>query len=369
MAYSKSPTMGSKIFHSNKEVTSKMELTKSVSGVVFDDMFTTKLPTWDLLNASSVSFLNEKLTLNHSDDDTYVVMDMPDAQAFEVFLTYTPTAADDEGGLVLFNTSKQNYKLLEVADAALSDLENIKVVRNNADHFDLYMLRDGEFAYVDSVSKEINKIGFVLKAGDGDSFVPLEINRFVATTSETLRIEHALPNHRIEITTNGETLAGIVDDYGVVEFKLKHLIATYDVKIFDETDALASTQTATFAGGDVFYLASLLTIRESGADLSTATLNHMGSQTNGFLEKKYEIYNPMPLTVTNVFLRVKQYLNEFGYQLIDIAIDNQGSPGAYADTMTIQSISSEELVEFWIKVENTTAAEPTARFTIDLKHD
>lgn len=347
-----------------------MQLTKSESGVIYDDRFTTQNPEWGLLNAGSISFSNNKMTLNHSEQDTYAVMTIPaDAYAFEAFVNYTPTEIGDKAGLALYNTSTQNYKLLEVADAGLSDLENIKVIRTSPNNYDLYMLRDGIFEYIDSVAKDIEKIGFVMKAGDEVGFVPLEIERFVITKSEKLRIEEVIPGYRITLDNGAEVLEETADNFGVAEFALKHLISTYLVSIYNADNELVNTQTVELAGGDVFYLASLLTICESGVDLSTNTLNHMGSQQNGFLEKKYELHNPTTALVTNVVLNVIQYLSDFGYQLVDIALDDNGAASAYADTLTVPSINGGQTIDFWIKLDNTAAAQPTARFTIDLTHD
>lgn len=347
-----------------------MQLTKSESGVIYDDRFNTQNPEWGLLNAGSISFSDNKMTLNHSEQDTYAVMTIPqEAYAFEAFVNYTPTEEGDEAGLVLYNTSTQNYKLLEVADAELSDLENIKVIRTSPNNYDLYMLRDGVFEYIDSVAKDIEKIGFVMKAGDGADFVPLEVERFVITKSEKLRIEEVIPGYRITLDNGAEVLEMMADNFGVVEFTLKHLSGAYLVSIYNADDELVNTQTIELAGGDVFYLASLLTIRESGVDLATETLNYMGSQQNGFLEKKYELHNPTTALITNVVLNVIQYLSDFGHELVDIALDDSGAASVYADSLVIPSINSGETIEFWIKLDNTTAVQPTARFTIDLTHD
>ncbi|RJS60104.1 hypothetical protein [Bacillus sp. PK3_68] len=348
-----------------------MRIHKYSGGLVFDEKFDAIGPEWSTSDPANIKIENNALKLTHSSlRDVFILRDIPaSAGAFEADITYNPTAINDRGGLLLFNATNETAELLESEDAALSALENIKVIRNN-DTFNFYMQRNGLFELIDSVSYPFSKIGFVLKQGDAAEFVPLYVERFIATKSNCLQVKNLMSGYKVELISGMDIITGMSDVSGVVELTLPHLIMTGTLRIYDETNKLIDEKTADFAGGDIYYCGTFLEIRKEGTPLNEANPNGLGRMENGVLEVKLDVYNPTSIIANNIQLAVQQYSGQFGYEWADIAADIEGVPGIYQDTLHIPSIEGNSMVSFWIKVEkvDTSIDSDSVSFAISMEH-
>ncbi|OLN21697.1 hypothetical protein BTO30_13420 [Domibacillus antri] len=349
-----------------------MRLYRYSSGLVIDENFNSLGPDWSSTDPANTTIENGSLKLLHSTiRDVTVLRDVPaDANAFEATVNYTPTVEGDQGGLTLFNAANRKVELLEMADAALTPLDNIKVVRNG-DAYDFYMERGGVFEFIDTVKYNFLKIGFVLKKGNSSGYVPFYADRFIATKNDCLQVKNLLSGHSIELTSGTVVLSALAGTSGTVELALPHLIMNGTLRLYDDQGVLIGEQTADFVGGDVYYYGTFLEIRKNGVSLSESDPNELGRIQGGVLEAKLELYNPTASPVTNIVMKVEQYLGQFGSEWADIAPDNAGVPGTYADILNIPTIDGVQTVPFWVRIQQNTAITniDSVFFSIHLEHD
>ncbi len=351
----------------------KVRLYRYESGLIFDDHFDTLESYWDISNAAYTSIESSALKLSHDFlRDTIVLMDMPHYDCvFEAFITYTPTADGDKGGLIVYKSSNENVELLEVADDTLPPLSNVKVVKKG-DEYDFYMNRNGAWEYIDSAVYSFKKIGFVLKKGNGSGYFPLLVDRFLSTRNDKLTIDNLLPGYQaVLVLSTGSFAKTVSSGSSMVEFELPHLVVEGTLQIYNELNELIVEETDTFYGGDIYHYGSYLEIRQNGFPLSDVSLNEMGRFINNELEVKLELHNPANTTATNVLLQVQQYLSEFGYQWADIAADSGDVPDVYGDQLLIPSIGPGETIPFWVKLTKDDSVRDinSVYFSIYIEHD
>lgn len=341
---------------------------KKSSGLVFDEIF--NIDTWDLSNSSNVSVQDDTLFLLHGSLDTVALRDIPaEANFFEAIVDYTPTVSGDAGGLVLRKNTDEYVEMLEIKDLTQADLENIKAVRNG-EQYDLYMYRNENFEYIDSVVADFLKIGFVAKAGDS-SYEIFKVNRFVAAKNNELRITGLQEGLVVQLITDKKTLLATADVTGTAIIELEHVETIGTLQYLDSIGNTVYSLTDKFIGGDEYYIGSQLVIRQASKNLSTSSINNVGSIQSEKLELQLEVYNQTTLTIQNIRLTIRQYIQDEGYTWTRIAIDNNGLPGEYADNLAINSIGGEASQLFWIELkrpENSSATE-NIYFNIDLTHD
>lgn len=341
---------------------------KRSSGLVFDEAF--NINTWDLSNSSNVSVKDGALFLLHGSSDTVALRDIPaEANFFEAIVDYTPTLSGDAGGLVLRKNTDEYVEMLEVKDLMQADLENIKVIRNGA-QYDLYMYRNENFEFIDSVVADFLKFGFVAKAGDS-SYEVFKVNRFMAAKNNEIRITGLQEGLVVQLVTDKQTLSTTADVTGTAMIKLEHVEITGTLQYLDRDGNIVYSLTNKFIGGDEYYIGSQLVIRQASKNLSTSSINNVGSIQSEKLELQLEVYNPTTLTIQNIRLAIRQYIQDEGYTWTRISIDNNGLPGEYADLLTINSIDGGASQLFWIKLEKPESSTSTENlyFNIDLMHD
>ncbi|WP_338749764.1 hypothetical protein [Bacillus sp. FJAT-52991] len=348
-----------------------MRVYRYSSGLIFDEQFYSLGPEWNSTDPANTTIENGSLKLTHSFlRDVSILRDIPDeAGAFEAVVNYTPTVINDHAGLLLFNSSIETAELLESEDANLANLENIKIIKNE-NAFDLYMKRNESFEFIDAASYPFSKIGFIVKQGNGSGFVPLLVDRFIATKNDKLKIRNLYTGYRVELQLESNIFVATVGNAGIVEFTLPHLITGGILRIFDEFNHLIGEKTTEFVGGDIYYYGSFLELRKDGVPLSEVDPNDIGNIGSGILEEKLELYNPTSFVVTNVQIQVKQYLSEFGYEWADIAADESGVSGIYSDILSIQELQGQTSVPFWVKIEQGGQTDQQEIFfSIEIEHD
>lgn len=347
-------------------------LYRAKSGVVFDDTFSNvQIGAEYLINDTAhVGITLDGLRLTHSNiRDIRVLRDIPDeAGAVEVFTTYTPVLEHDKAGFILFDTADTTAQLLEYKDDRLSDLTNIKVVRNG-NVFDLFMKHDA-FLHVDSVEHPFNKFGFITKRGQTD-YEPMLIHRFLCTTSPNFIVRNLDEGFSVELATTDQVFSGIAGIDGRVSIPFDHLVQTGTLSIKDANGLVLSEISADFFAGDEWCFGSYLVLRKDGINLDTLTPTELGRISNNALEIQLELYNPSTATALDIELAVAKYNSLFGNEWADVAYDENGSAGGYSDALYYEELLPSGSKYFWVKLERTAAvtSQSVMNFCIELKHE
>ncbi len=348
------------------------------SGLIFKDDFDTFDSRWSASPVGSYSLIDRKgyfRMLHNVSRDTLLLADLPNEKefAFEVSADYTPTHEDDKGGIIVWKNGEENIEFLETEDGTRETTELKWMACKDNEDWTFFSDYGEGFNFYDSDRMNCSKFGVVLKKGSNSKFVNLDIDSIIATRGRKLTIANIAPNISVQmedefgvIIFNGNTgyNTGIQITLPSLEFTGKVILTNVEGK---ELGVIKTT----FYGGDVYGFGSNLEIKFSGEELSTLAQTRLPDMISGKSEIMLELVNPSVARANNVNLSIAQYEDKFGWSWADLALDSNGKPGQYQDSINIPYVNPEKTIKFWLKVTKGTDYVGLAplQFQIHLEHE
>ncbi|PKR92775.1 hypothetical protein [Bacillus toyonensis] len=348
------------------------------SGLIFKDDFDTFDSRWIASPVGSYSLIDRKgnfRMLHNVSRDTLLLADLPNEKefAFEVSADYTPTHEDDKGGIIVWKNGEENIEFLETEDGTRETTELKWMACKDSEDWTFFSDYGEGFNFYDSDRMNCSKFGVVLKKGSNSKFINLDIDSIIATRGRKLTIANIAPNISVEmedefgrIIFNGNTgyNTGIQITLPSLEFAGKVILKNVEGK---ELGVIKTT----FYGGDVYGFGSNLEIKFSGEELSTLAQTRLPDMISGKSEIMLELVNPSVARANNVNLSIAQYEDKFGWSWADLALDCNGKPGQYQDSIKIPYVDPENTMKFWLKVTKGTDYVGLAplQFQIHLEHE
>ncbi|MFB5560249.1 hypothetical protein [Bacillus cereus] len=348
------------------------------SGLIFKDDFDTFDSRWIASPVGSYSLIDRKgyfRMLHNVSRDTLLLADLPNEKefAFEVSADYTPTHEDDKGGIIVWKNGEENIEFLETEDGTRETTELKWMACKDNEDWTFFSDYGEGFNFYDSDRMSCSKFGVVLKKGSNSKFVNLDIDCIIATRGRKLTIANIAPNISVKmedkfggIIFNGNTgyNTGIQITLPSLEFTGKVILTNVEGK---ELGVIKTT----FYGGDVYGFGSNLEIKFSGEELSTLAQTRLPDMISGKSEIMLELVNPSVARANNVNLSIAQYEDKFGWSWADLALDSNGKPGQYQDSINIPYVNPEKTIKFWLKVTKGTDYVGLAplQFQIHLEHE
>ncbi|MGD6999031.1 hypothetical protein ACQCWD_20890 [Bacillus thuringiensis] len=348
------------------------------SGLIYKDDFDTFDSRWIASPVGSYSLIDRKgyfRMLHNVSRDTLLLADLPNEKefAFEVSADYTPTHEDDKGGIIVWKNGEENIEFLETEDGTRETTELKWMACKDNEDWTFFSDYGEGFNFYDSDRMNCSKFGVVLKKGSNSKFINLDIDSIIATRGRKLTIANIAPNISVEmedefgkIIFNGNTgyNTGIQITLPSLEFAGKVILKNVEGK---ELGVIKNT----FYGGDVYGFGSNLEIKFSGEELSTLAQTRLPDMISGKSEIMLELVNPSVARANNVNLSIAQYEDKFGWSWADLALDSNGKPGQYQDSINIPYVNPEKTIKFWLKVTKGTDYVGLAplQFQIHLEHE
>ncbi|VXC86383.1 conserved hypothetical protein [Bacillus mycoides] len=348
------------------------------SGLIFKDDFDTFDSRWIASPVGSYSVIDRKgyfRMLHNVSRDTLLLADLPNEKefAFEVSADYTPTHEDDKGGIIVWKNGEENIEFLETEDGTRETTELKWMACKDNEDWTFFSDYGEGFNFYDSDRMNCSKFGVVLKKGSNSKFANLDIDSIIATRGRKLTIANIAPNISVQmqdefggIIFNGNTgyNTGIQITLPSLEFTGKVILTNVEGK---ELGVIKTT----FYGGDVYGFGSNLEIKFSGEELSTLAQTRLPDMISGKSEIMLELVNPSVARANNVNLSIAQYEDKFGWSWADLALDSNGKPGQYQDSINIPYVNPENTIKFWLKVTKGTDYVGLAplQFQIHLEHE
>ncbi|WP_173602560.1 hypothetical protein [Bacillus cereus] len=348
------------------------------SGLIFKDDFDTFDSRWIASPVGSYSLIDRKgyfRMLHNVSRDTLLLADLPNEKefAFEVSADYTPTHEDDKGGIIVWKNGEENIEFLETEDGTRETTELKWMACKDNEDWTFFSDYGEGFNFYDSDRMNCSKFGVVLKKGSNSKFVNLDIDSIIATKGRKLTIANIAPNISVQmedefggIIFNGNTgyNTGIQITLPSLEFTGKVILTNVEGK---ELGVIKTT----FYGGDIYGFGSNLEIKFSGEELSTLAQTRLPDMISGKSEIMLELVNPSVARANNVNLSIAQYEDKFGWSWADLALDSNGKPGQYQDSINIPYVNPEKTIKFWLKVTKGTDYVGLAplQFQIHLEHE
>lgn len=354
-----------------------MSLFKRIDGRLRDDVFTNTLPGGYIVSPlNRFSFTGTALQLQHDNiDDVRVLVDLIGPCAIEITADYTPAEMNDTGGLILFSDADRTAEFLESVDN--SQTQNVlrwRVKSGNGKDWDFFADSGNGFSFIDSVLEFTpKKAGVVLSKGNGPGFVPLNLKRITIAASDTLIVGNISDGQIVEVLDDtNAVIASTIAYNGLASVVLPRLLITGKLRVKSGTTVIEEVS-GQFSGGDRYDSGSTLKIIKDTTtkeELSVTDLSDLGLMMNGVLEKKFYLYNPSGTSAFNPSVAISAYNVAFGYQWADVAKDVSGTPGVYADLISLPTITAGSMAAFWIRVvqgNDYSGFEPL-KFAIELQH-
>ncbi|AXR16950.1 MULTISPECIES: hypothetical protein [unclassified Bacillus (in: firmicutes)] len=348
------------------------------SGLIYKDDFDTFDSRWIASPVGSYSLIDRKgyfRMLHNVSRDTLLLADLPNEKefAFEVSADYTPTHEDDKGGIIVWKNGEENIEFLETEDGTRETTELKWMACKDNEDWTFFSDYGEGFNFYDSDRMNCSKFGVVLKKGSNSKFINLDIDSIIATRGRKLTIANIAPNISVQmedefgvIIFNGNTgyNTGIQITLPSLEFTGKVILTNVEGK---ELGVIKTT----FYGGDVYGFGSNLEIKFSGEELSTLAQTRLPDMISGKSEIMLELVNPSVARANNVNLSIAQYEDKFGWSWADLALDSNGKPGQYQDSINIPYVNPEKTIKFWLKVTKGTDYVGLAplQFQIHLEHE
>jgi hypothetical protein len=361
----------------NKVGDGSVGLYKTVSGFIFDDFFASfDYSRWTPSPSTAITYTEGNLALHHSDIETTVLFDLPTAERsllIEVTADYIPTLEGDEGGIVVMATSEDRLEFVESLHTTTAEYSRWRAKKHN-DTWSFYADRGYGWEMFDYTTFIASKAGIILKNND-PSFIDLNLRRILFCKGDTVKVGNLATGYTAYLCdTEGYTVAESTVQPGYTGVDLTLPTIPYDgiLKVFDvDGEQLAEFPTSNIYGGDVFLFGTDLEVWWNGEELATDTPTWLGAMYNGVIEVKMELKNPTTNTwADQISLGIKQYMDKFGYQWADVALDIDGEAGEYSDRIELGALAPDESKFFWVKVVrdgNYFGIEPTF-FNLDINH-
>lgn len=351
-----------------------MSLFKKEEGLIFDDNFTEATSRWVLSPQSHCFFKDGCLRLAHSEVETVAMFELPlrDSLLIEVSADYIPESEGDEGGLLVWKSSTNRLDFLESMHTTTGEYA-VWRAKKKGNQWYFYARKNGVWEFFDSATLDAKWAGVVLNNFSAD-YKDMLVNRVVVCESDSVTISNIDDTFSIELYDSGGVMLsqfGVEPDGGGVEIMLPEIPFTGSIKLYKDGNLEDIVESITMYGGDVFVYGYDLDIYWDGTQLSDVNTNYLGKLMFNELTEKMVLVNNSPFTTENISISLRQYKEDVGWEYVDIALDEAGSPGLFSDSILIGTLNPGENREFWVKITKTDfdyfCIKP-AHFYVDVYH-
>lgn len=346
-----------------------MSLYKLYSGLIFDDKFEDLDPRWVLSPSNAVEHDKDKscLVLHHNSTgrSTNVLCPLPQQEEnllFQAHIEYFPTEIGDEGGIVVWRSATEKVEFLESVDyLSKEDYTVLRAVKHN-NLWSFFAHNGNSWELFDStVCVDPTMIGFVLKGEPiNQQYVPLKVMRAILCKGTGITIGNLSHRSVVQLLDEGGNVVvedQVPENFSGIEITLPTIPFRGRIQILEESHlgnlvvVSELDEVTDMYGGDVYLRGTALKIYFEGKELSKVRPNNIGSMKNNQIEHKMTVVNPTYSVAENVQIRIAVYNDSFGWTWADLALDDNGSPSEYHDTMiNLGTIGPNESKDFWVRV-------------------
>ncbi|GED68092.1 hypothetical protein BRE01_17940 [Brevibacillus reuszeri] len=350
------------------------------SGFIYEDHFDSPSldSQWNMTpNDSTRWSLSESsgsLRLKSGAQPLYLFLDVLSSIkqfVFDVKNSYNPTEPGNTGGIAVFADSKDFFHIEEYYDSSLGTAKSypwLRLVRS-LNTYSAYWSDDGVIWNIIG-SEEFNrlapKIGIYLASSSNDYLDAQQVRVF---SLPEITVSNLSPNTFVELLdSQGNVVDAKTCRTGNTSIRFdmtKHPIPFTGSLRFIEADgktAISSSETFEMWGGDEYSFSPSLTlffidVENNEVQLQDNTEEFLGHMLQGqYREIKMLARNTMKSgTFTNIKAVLTAYAGTDQYKrLVEVAPDNQGTPGKWSDTFTLpDTVPGQEHV-FWARISRET---------------
>lgn len=298
------------------------------------------------------------LNLLHGSSTTYMLRELPSEAVLEMRNTYNPKTSGDYGGFVAYVTDSEKLELLEYYNEEMGTTLTFPYVRmvKKEDEYEGYGSQDGKNWDIRGSIKFPNATLWGVEL-EGETGETLKIHALSVYKNTKLKFR-ALPlGSKVEvydIRGDSPELLGVIEDCGyeeelsVFEYPMPLKI---EVKVYDENGELtAEGSHDEVFGGDVFHCGNFLEVYYNGEPLDVHQ-NDFGYIDSFYKDFRLELRNMIGVPHDNVNIAIQKYMDEFGWEWVEICEDVNGVPsGNFKKSMLISQVPADGSVFFWARI-------------------
>lgn len=336
-----------------------MGVFRAESGLVFDDTLGVLSSRWTVSPSDKFNIQAGGLNVSHSSDESIMLTDIPqeDELVLEVLADYVPERDADEGGIVVWKSSAYRLDFLESKDSVVPTEYSRWRAHKQGNRWSFSACKNRVWELFDETMFSATRFGVTLKGIPSDGFKDMLLKRIVLAKGTNLLVGNLIEQQVVEVLDNTNTKifeAKTPATETAIEFPLPYMPFAGTVVIKKSTGELLEQFTATdFYGGDKLFLGADLTLLHGGNPVSKFDSTFLGRLMNGRIQEKFTLRNDSAFTVKNTAVSVIQYRQDKGYTYADIAPDNNGAPGTFADVIPVGVLAQGQSMDFWLKIEKT----------------
>jgi len=268
----------------------------------------------------------------------------------EVQVQYSPAGADDGAGLTLWASPDDALYLSVITGGDPYERLRIKAVNDRCEAYGCSSAK-GYWEIIGTAFVSPDMTLGLYAEGTSTAIV----SRFSLTKDDRIYIGNAPAGATaIVYDSAGQPicLAGVINGTAVLPAQTA-LIFDGTIELRDAGGILlASTGLTTIAGGNIYWYNMLnLNVYLDGNLLDYSLETSLGPLEGGFIKKKLEIENPSDTAISGLVVRGIMYHGYHGYEWVRFAPDVDGTPGEYAESVTIDVLEPYGVKTFWLKIE------------------
>jgi hypothetical protein len=307
------------------------------------------------------------LDISHGENTAFLLREVPENAVLEMRNIYNPVEVYDFGGFVAYVSDSHRLELLEYFNEQTGTTLSYPVVRmvKKGNEYEGYGSQDnrnwdirGSIEFADATLWGVELEGLL-----GET---LKINTLALYKTTSLKFRALPQGGKVEVYDITDPLnPALINEASEVGFEADVSVFGYvmplsiNVKVFNELGELVASDDHTDVfGGDVYHCGNFLEVYYAGRPLDTYQ-NDFGYINDFYKDFKLELRNMISVEHTNVNVEIKRYLEEFGWEWVEICKDFGGLPdGSFQKVLTFDSIAADGSVFFWVRI--TRSSVPVA---------
>ena len=318
---------------------------------------------WQLhpsVNRFHIDRTEGSLVISHGEQTAFLLREMPENIVMEMTNTYNPIDIYDFGGFVAYVTEQHRLELLEYYNEDIGTTVSFPWVRmvKKDKEYEGYGSEDGrnwdirgsiEFPEATLWGVELEGL-----AGQELRIHTLTLYKNTELLFRALPLGGRIEVYNLEDEDNPELIEERSNtDYeervSVFEFPMP--MKKIGVKVYDEEDELvADDEHENVYGGDVYHCGNFLEVYYAGRPLDTYQ-NNFGYINSFYKDFQLELRNMIGVPHLNVNLEIKRYLEEFGWEWVEVCHDDNGAPsGIFGKTLLFDEVPASGSIPFWVRI-------------------
>lgn len=286
------------------------------------------------------------LFLKDIEEDSFVI---------EITQDYIPTGTE-AGGIILYKSNQDFIELINRKDQLGNYYSALRIVKVK-NVISAYGLRTtGSWDFISKTGiGEITKAGIVYYTDGSIENSDFEVSNIKIYRDMNLTFLNAIPGMKILVKNEDDEIIRTEICPDATNFMILNLesldLINKTMEFISPSDRfIDSIDGNTVCGGDIWNLGYQVELWYKQQKLQPSDFYRLEALINNQREIKLTLKNTTESLFKNILIRVRQYYDYRGYDLVEFANDIGNRPDTYESSLTIFNLNPGESIYFWLRV-------------------